>query len=168
MFDDVAPTLQLVLAEHAVKLPFGPTEFTQVNHRINEVLVRRVLRLLDPGPNDRVVDFFCGLGNFTLPLARRAARVVGIESSAPLLERAARAAAVNGLATRTQFLRQDLFDFKPADWSRLADEMGGIGCVVLDPPREGAVAIAQVLAHCEQAPRRLVYVSCNPATLARD
>jgi len=168
MCDDTAPTLQLVLAEHAVTLPFGPTEFTQVNHRINEVLVRRVLRLLDPGSNDRVVDFFCGLGNFTLPLARRAARVVGIEGSASLLERAARAAALNGLATHTRFLRRDLFEFKPADWSGLVDEMGGIGCVLLDPPREGAVAIAQVLAHCAQAPRRLVYVSCNPATLARD
>jgi 23S rRNA (uracil1939-C5)-methyltransferase len=164
-----APTeLQLVLAEHGVKLPFGPTDFTQVNHRINEVLVRRALRLLEPRPNDRVVDYFCGLGNFTLPLARRAAQVVGIEGSAPLLERAARAAAKNGLAARTRFERRDLFEYTPADWSALVEELRGIDLVLLDPPREGAIAVAQALAQTTRPPRRLVYVSCNPATLARD
>jgi hypothetical protein len=100
MRDDVATALQLALPEHGVSLPFGPTDFTQVNHRINEVLVGRALRLLAPRPTDQVVDFFCGLGNFTLPLARRAARAVGIEGNAPLLERAARAAEVNGLSAR--------------------------------------------------------------------
>jgi 23S rRNA (uracil1939-C5)-methyltransferase len=161
-------TLRLALPEHSVSLPFGPTDFTQVNHRINEVLVRRALRLLDPRADDRVVDFFCGLGNFTLPLARRAARVIGIEGSGALVERAARAAAENGLAGRIRFLRQDLFQFEPDDWSRIADAAGGVDGVLLDPPREGALAVARALAQARNPPRRMVYVSCNPATLARD
>jgi len=160
--------LQLPLAEHAISLPFAPTDFTQVNHRINEVLVRRVVRLLDPRADDRVVDFFCGLGNFTLPLARRCAEVLGIEGSAPLLERAARAATLNGLAARTRFSRRDLFEFTPEDWKELSRAMGRIGLVVLDPPREGAISVARALAQSAEPPRRLVYVSCNPATLARD
>jgi 23S rRNA (uracil1939-C5)-methyltransferase len=168
MNDRASTSLQLPLAEHAVNLPFAPTDFTQVNHRINEVLVRRVVRLLDPRADDRAVDFFCGLGNFTLPLARRAAQVLGIEGSAPLLERAARAASVNGLAARARFARRDLFEFKADDWEQLAGDMGTIGLVVLDPPREGAIAVAQALAGSARPPRRLVYVSCNPATLARD
>jgi 23S rRNA (uracil1939-C5)-methyltransferase len=168
MSDDPPPTLQLELAEHGVRLPFGPTDFTQVNHRINEVLIRRVVRLLDPRANDRVVDFFCGVGNFTLPLARRCAHVVGIEGSAPLVERATDAAAKNGLGARAHFLVRDLFEFQPADWNRSVAESGGIDLVLLDPPREGALAVAQALARSTQPPRRLVYVSCNPATLARD
>jgi len=161
-------TLQLPLPEHAVRLPFAPTDFTQVNHSVNEVLVRRVLRLLEPGAEDCVVDFFCGLGNFTLPLARRAAQVLGIEGNAALLERAAQAAATHGLAARASFSRRDLFVFTLADWRELTRMMGRIGLVVLDPPREGAIAVAQSLAQSTDAPRRLVYVSCNPATLARD
>jgi 23S rRNA (uracil1939-C5)-methyltransferase len=166
--DEAAPQLVLELAEHAVRLPFGPTDFTQVNHRVNEVLVRRVLRLLDPRPDDNVVDFFCGLGNFTLPLARRAAQVVGLEGSASLVERAGRAAAINDLAQRTRFVRRDLFAFEAADWDHLVRTTGKIGLVLVDPPREGALAVAQALAQTAQPPRRLVYVSCNPATLARD
>lgn len=168
MHDGTPTSLQLSLAEHAVRLPFAPTDFTQVNHRVNEVLVRRVVRLLDPRADDRVVDFYCGLGNFTLPLARRTAQVLGVEGSAQLLERAALAAARNGLAERARFLQRDLFGFNPDDWSELTRVMGGIGLVVVDPPREGALAVAQALAKAAQPPRRLVYVSCNPATLARD
>jgi 23S rRNA (uracil1939-C5)-methyltransferase len=168
MQEGTPTALQLPLPEHAVNLPFAPTDFTQVNHRINEVLVRRVLRLLEPRAEDRVVDFFCGLGNFTLPLARRAARVLGIEANASLLARAAQAAATHGLAGRALFSRRDLFTFTLADWSELTRAMGRIGLVVLDPPREGAIAVAQSLAQSTDAPRRLVYVSCNPATLARD
>jgi 23S rRNA (uracil1939-C5)-methyltransferase len=114
------------------------------------------------------VDFFCGLGNFTLPLARRSALVVGIEGSAGLVERATAAAALNGLAGRTRFLRRDLFKYQPADWEQLVRETGGVGLVLLDPPREGAIAVAQALVHAARPPRRLVYVSCSPATLARD
>ena len=168
MHSDVTPTLRLALPEHQVSLPFGPTDFTQVNHGINEILVRRALRLLAPLASDRVVDFFCGLGNFTLPLARRSAMVLGIEGSAPLVARAEQAAALNGLATRTRFLRRDLFAFERSDWEQLVAETGGIECVLLDPPREGAVAVARALAQSIRRPRRLLYVSCNPATLARD
>lgn len=168
MNDGVETSLQLVLPEHQVSIPFGPTDFTQVNHRINEILVRRALRLLDPQPGEHVVDFFCGLGNFTLPLARRSALVVGIEGAATLVARAEQAAHANGLAGRTTFKRRDLFAFEPADWQTLAAETGGIDKVLLDPPREGAVALARALAAASQRPRRVVYVSCNPATLARD
>jgi len=160
--------LDLALPEHEVVLPFLPTDFTQVNHQINEVLVRRALRMLAPGRADRVVDFFCGLGNFTLPLARRAASVIGIEGSAPLLERATQAASANGLGARIRFERRDLFEFTPADWERLVATMQGVDLVLLDPPREGALAVAQALAAAARPPRRAVYVSCNPATLARD
>ncbi|HEU0199094.1 MAG TPA: 23S rRNA (uracil(1939)-C(5))-methyltransferase RlmD, partial [Burkholderiaceae bacterium] len=159
-----AQQLYLDLPEHDVRLPFLPTDFTQVNHRINEVLVRRALRLLDPQPGERIVDFFCGLGNFTLPLARRGARVIGIEGSAELLRRAREAAALNGLATQVEFRQSDLFAWTAADW----DALGVVDAVLFDPPREGALAAARVLAGTRWPPRRLVYVSCNPATLARD
>ena len=163
-----AGPLQLALPEFGVALPFGPTDFTQVNHRINEVLVRRALQLLDPQPRERVADFFCGLGNFTLPLATRAARVVGLEGSAALVERATAAATANGLAGRIRFAARNLFDWTPADWEALQGSDGPIDAVLVDPPREGALAVAQALAGASRAPRRVVYVSCNPATLARD
>jgi 23S rRNA (uracil1939-C5)-methyltransferase len=139
-----------------------------VNHRINEVLVRRALRLLDPQPRERVADFFCGLGNFTLPLATRAARVVGLEGSAALVERATAAATANGLAGRTRFAARNLFEWTAADWEALQRSDGPIDAVLVDPPREGALAVAQALAGAVLQPRRVVYVSCNPATLARD
>jgi 23S rRNA (uracil1939-C5)-methyltransferase len=160
--------LYLGLPEHQVSIPFGPTDFTQVNHSMNQVLVGRAVRLLDLQPADRVVDFFCGLGNFTLPLARHCALAVGVEGSAALVARADKAAALNGLSGRARFLRRDLFAFEPDDWERLFDEAGGIERVVLDPPREGAIAVAQALTKTARRPARVVYVSCNPATLARD
>jgi 23S rRNA (uracil1939-C5)-methyltransferase len=163
-----ANSLSLALPEFGVTIPFAPTDFTQVNHGINEMLVRRALRLLDPGAGDTVVDFFCGLGNFTLPLATRARRVIGIEGHAGLVERARAAAEANGLAARTRFARRDLFEWTRADWQQLVAEHGPISRVLVDPPREGALAIARALATTEQAPQRVVYVSCNPATLARD
>ncbi|HYM47975.1 MAG TPA: 23S rRNA (uracil(1939)-C(5))-methyltransferase, partial [Burkholderiaceae bacterium] len=160
------------LPEFNVALPFSPTDFTQVNHRVNEVLVSRVARLLAPEPSDVIADFFCGLGNFTLPLATHAQKVVGLESSASLVERARVAAAGNGLTDRTQFETRNLFDFTLDDWRALADRHGPIDKALIDPPREGALALAQVLATAsiEQAkpPSRVVYVSCNVATLARD
>jgi 23S rRNA (uracil1939-C5)-methyltransferase len=161
-----ARLLRLELPEFGVSLPFGPTDFTQVNPALNEVLVRRAVRLLAPEPGDRVVDFFCGLGNFTLPLARHAAQVVGIEGSRSLVERARRAAAENGLADATRFLCRDLFEWRADDWDELAADR--VDRVLLDPPREGALAVVRALVAARHPPRRLVYVSCNPATLARD
>jgi len=160
--------LTLSLPEFGVRLPFGPTDFTQVNHQVNDLLVARAIRLLAPEPQDSVVDFFCGLGNFTLPLATRAQRVLGIEGSATLTRRAAAAARGNGLDQRVRFEVRNLFDWTEADWGALVSQGGPIDRVLIDPPREGAAAIAKALAATTTPPKRLVYVSCNPATLARD
>jgi len=163
-----ARELALRLPEFGVTLPFGPTDFTQVNHQINEVLVRRALRLLDLSSTDCAVDFFCGLGNFTLPLATRTARVIGFEVNAALVQRAARAAQANGLSATAGFRVRNLFEWTTAEWDALVASCGAVDRVLVDPPREGALAIARSLAATGQRPRRIVYVSCNPATLARD
>lgn len=165
---DQPQRLHLSLPEFGIELPFLPTDFTQVNHRINGVLVSRALRLLAPAPSDAVADFFCGLGNFTLPLATRARKVVGFEGSASLVERARTASVQNGLADRATFEACNLFEFKPDDWDALLGRHGAIDKVLIDPPREGALQLAQVLAAASRRPSRVVYVSCNPATLARD
>jgi 23S rRNA (uracil1939-C5)-methyltransferase len=163
-----AAELSLTLPEFGLALPFGPTDFTQVNHRINEVLVRVAVRLLDPQPGERVVDFFCGLGNFTLALARRCERVLGIEGSDELLQRAGAAAQRHGLAARASFATRNLFEWTRADWEGLTSGFGAVDKVLIDPPREGALAVAEALADARDGPHRIVYVSCNPATLARD
>jgi 23S rRNA (uracil1939-C5)-methyltransferase len=171
--DGKAARLAYRLPEFGLTMSFRPTDFTQVNHAINEALVSRALRLLDPAPGDVVIDWFCGLGNFTLPLATRASRVLGIEGSAALVERAAAAAAANGLAAKTSFIARNLFEL---DASGLA-AFGSADKWLVDPPREGAFAIVKALvdrldgaadATPWRPPERIVYVSCNPATLARD
>ncbi|MGZ5714431.1 MAG: 23S rRNA (uracil(1939)-C(5))-methyltransferase RlmD [Caldimonas sp.] len=169
--DGAASTLEYGLPEFAVRVPFRPTDFTQVNRDVNRILVARAVRLLAPEPNESVIDWFCGLGNFTLPLATRASSVLGIEGSAALVERAREAAELNGLAGRTRFAVGNLFELT-------AESLAEIGVAdrwLIDPPREGAFAIAKALAELAespapawQAPKRIVYVSCNPATLARD
>lgn len=161
-------SLSLSLPEFGITLPFAPTDFTQVNHRINEVLVRRALRLLDVGSQHRVVDFFCGLGNFTLPLATRALRVIGFEGSPALVQRAEQAARDNGLASNVEFRSCNLFEWTGADWDAVVEKLGGVERALIDPPREGALAIVRSLAAALVRPARIVYVSCNPATLARD
>ncbi|MDR0247456.1 MAG: 23S rRNA (uracil(1939)-C(5))-methyltransferase RlmD [Burkholderiales bacterium] len=154
------------LPEFAVTLPFAPTEFTQVNHDINRVLVRRALTLLDPQPDERIADFFCGLGNFTLPIARCGARVTGIEGSPALVRRAEQGAQRNGLMERCTFLCANLFEATPETLAPLLP----LDKILIDPPREGAVELVKALPHAgdENAVHRIVYVSCNPATLARD
>jgi 23S rRNA (uracil1939-C5)-methyltransferase len=154
-----------------VDMPFKPTDFTQVNPHINRVLVVRALGLLDSQPHERVIDWFCGLGNFTLPLATRAREVLGLEGSTVLVARARENAAANGLSARTRFEARNLFEIGAADLVAT----GPASCWLVDPPREGAFALAKALAdlHATPAagwvpPRRIVYVSCNPATLARD
>jgi 23S rRNA (uracil1939-C5)-methyltransferase len=165
---DAVP-LELALPEFDVRLPFLPADFTQVNHAVNEVLVRRALRLLDARPTDRVVDFFCGLGNFTLPLARRGEHVHGFEGSAALLGRAEQAARFNAIGN-VSFEARNLFEWTDADWQACIASLGRVDRVLIDPPREGALAVARSLAQAApaQRPARIVYVSCNPATLARD
>ena len=168
-FYPLEPELHYTLPEYQIRMPFKPTDFTQVNHQINRVLVHRALRLLAPASHERVLDLFCGLGNFTLPLARRARTVVGIEGSTALTERALANAQRNGVAERTEFACRNLFDITPDDIRAL----GAFERYLIDPPREGALAVSKALAELAQQgyeglPKRIVYVSCSPATLARD
>ncbi len=161
-----APALDYALPEFDVRVAFMPTDFTQVNHAVNRVLVRRALRLLDPLAGERIGDFFCGLGNFTLPIARSGAAVFGAEGSAGLVERARRNAVLNGLDGLCRFESGNLFD--PEVCARLLNVAGKLDKVLIDPPREGATELVKALWAAADAPRRIVYVSCDPATLARD
>ncbi len=157
--------LHYSLPEFDVHLAFRATDFTQVNPAINRVLVGRALRLLEIEPADRVADLFCGLGNFSLPIARLAREVVGIEGSKAMIERAAANARAHDLEAKTSFAVANLFEVDAAFF----DALGAFDKMLIDPPREGAIAVVNALVACgEAAPRRIVYVSCNPSTLARD
>jgi 23S rRNA (uracil1939-C5)-methyltransferase len=155
-----APELYYTLPQFDVRIAFGPTDFTQVNHAVNRLLVSRALALLDPRPGERIGDFFCGLGNFTLPIARSGAEVLGVEGSAALLARAQANAAANGLADRCRFAMANLFE--PEECARLP----ACDKALLDPPREGAIELVKSFG--AKQPSRIVYVACDPATLARD
>ena len=157
-----APPLTYALPEFGVELAFEPADFTQVNHAVNRVLVRRALQLLDPQPGERIADLFCGLGNFTLPIARSGAEVLGVEGSQALTLRGQESARANGLAGRVEFSVANLFQCTPESLARL----GRFDKMLIDPPREGAIEVVNALG--ADAPRRVVYVSCNPASLARD
>ncbi|MDB5887585.1 MAG: rRNA ((1939)-C(5))-methyltransferase RlmD [Rhodocyclales bacterium] len=159
---DESEFLHYTLPEFDLSLKFRPTDFTQVNVHINRLLIRRAMQLLDPQPGERIADLFCGLGNFTLPIARSGATAVGVEGSAALVQRAEENAAVNGLSERTEFQVSNLFEATPESLQAL----GPVDKILIDPPREGAIAVVNALN--ENSPRRIVYVSCNPATLARD
>ncbi len=157
------PALAYVLPEFDLRFPYSPTEFTQVNPAINRVLVRRAIGLLDPKPGERIADFFCGIGNFTLPLARRCGAAVGVEGSVALVDRAMENAAFNGLAGKATFHVANLFAATPES----LEALGPLDKILVDPPREGAIALVKALPG-DGPPRRIVYVSCNPATLGRD
>ncbi len=161
-YPESGPRLSYTLPEFDLELDFRPTDFTQVNHAVNRVLVRRALTLLDPQPGERIADLFCGLGNFTLPLARSGAQVVGVEGSAGLVERGRAAARDNGLEAAVDFQVANLFNATPQSLAAL----GRFDKMLIDPPREGAMEVVSALD--SHRPRRIVYVSCNPATLARD
>lgn len=156
------PPLTYALPEFDVQLEFRPTDFTQVNHAVNRILVRRALALLDPQPGERIADLFCGLGNFTLPIARSGAQVVGVEGSPALVERGRQSAAANGLNDRVGFTVANLFECT----AESLDALGHFDKMLIDPPREGAIEVVKSLG--DDSPRRIVYVSCDPATLARD
>jgi 23S rRNA (uracil1939-C5)-methyltransferase len=162
-----APALDYRLDEFDLVMPFRPTEFTQVNQDINAMLVRRAMRLLDPKPGERIADFFCGLGNFTLPIARKGASVLGIEGAAGLVARGIENAESNGLSENTEFRVADLFKMTPEAYAALCENGGAFDKLLIDPPRDGAIDLVKSLPD-EGAPRRIVYVSCSPATLARD
>ena len=157
------PGLAYTLPEFDVTMDFLPTDFTQVNVDINRLLIRRSMQLLDPQPGERIADLFCGLGNFSLPIARRGATVVGVEGSDTLVARARKNARRNGLAANSEFHAANLFE---ATEDSLA-ALGVLDKLLIDPPREGAIAVVKALS-AQQSPARIVYVSCNPATLARD
>jgi 23S rRNA (uracil1939-C5)-methyltransferase len=194
LLDEDVPQLSYSLPEFGIVMPFKPTDFTQVNPEINQVLVSRALRLLDVQPHERVIDWFCGLGNFTLPLATRAREVLGIEGSEVLVTRSRENFELNRAASQvrpalsaTTFVARNLFEMTPSMLIKdgVADKW------LVDPPREGAFELFKSLAAlhqqivtgvpCDDAgqqqslvmgdwtlPTRIVYVSCNPATLARD
>jgi 23S rRNA (uracil1939-C5)-methyltransferase len=190
LLDEGGPLLAYALPDFGITMPFKPTDFTQVNPHINRVLVSRALRLLAVEKTERVIDWFCGLGNFTLPLATQAREVLGIEGSETLVARSrenfeknrADPSALRSLCA-TEFVARNLFEMTPA--MLVAD--GSADKWLVDPPREGAFALAKAIADLHQArigaedapplppgaehwtpPKRIVYVSCNPATLARD
>ncbi|MBK9159993.1 MAG: 23S rRNA (uracil(1939)-C(5))-methyltransferase RlmD [Nitrosomonadales bacterium] len=172
-----APALSYSLPEFGITMPFAPAEFTQVNSDLNRLMVSRAVRLLDPQAGERIADFFCGLGNFTLPIARSGAQVLGIEGSDALVKRAAQNAAYNGLASDSprplagegpgeravEFMAMNLFEMSDAELVKL----GRFDKWLVDPPRDGAIELVKSITP-ETAPARIVYVSCNPATLARD
>jgi len=158
---DAAP-LAYSLPEFDLVLCFSPAEFTQVNYGVNRLLVRRAMSLLDPQLGERIADMFCGLGNFTLPIAKLGASVLGIEGSKELVARARTNAELNGLSMRTEFAVANLFEATAKGLSA----HGSFDKMLVDPPRDGALALINSLA--DNAPRRIVYVSCKPSTLARD
>lgn len=180
-------TLSYALPQFGINMPFKPTDFTQVNPHINQVLVARALRLLDVQKSERVIDWFCGLGNFTLPLATQAREVLGVEGSEELVARSRQnyalnkhSAIVNTALVATDFAVRNLFEITGAVLAAdgIAEKW------LMDPPREGAFALVKALVELVQQtegldtaseavktwqpPKRIVYVSCNPATLARD
>ena len=144
-----------------LRLVFSPRDFIQVNDGVNQLMVRTALEWLDIQPQDRVLDLFCGMGNFPLPLAKRAAQVVGVEGVPALVAKGQENAALNGLHNVT-FFHENLEE----DVTRQAWAKHGFDKVLLDPARAGAAGV--MLHIIKLAPRRVVYVSCNPATLARD
>ena len=182
MGDAAPPVLSYALTEFGIHMPFLPTDFTQVNPHINRVLVGRAVRLLQVQPQERVIDWFCGLGNFTLPLATQAREVLGIEGSEALVQRSGDNLAHNRALRShegasdlapTRFVARNLFEMTP----ELLCQDGVADKWLVDPPREGAFALVKALADLHQTPalrqgwtppERIVYVSCNPATLARD
>jgi 23S rRNA (uracil1939-C5)-methyltransferase len=155
------PPLTYAVDEGRAVIEFGPVDFIQVNREINASMVTAALELLQLTASDTALDLFCGLGNFTLPLARRARRVLGVEGDASLVAKAESNAARNGVGNAA-FVKENLFE--PAQFGPWAHERYDV--VLLDPPRAGAAALLTRMAHWR--PRRVVYISCHPGSLARD
>jgi len=153
--------LHYALPDYGLKLTFAPLDFVQVNARINQKMIAHALALLQPGGKDRVLDLFCGLGNFSLPIARHAARVCGVEGDTGLVERARANAAANGIANAEFYVGDLAGDVRGSAWARAEWDL-----MLLDPPRSGAEGLLQQLPG--ESVRRVVYVSCHPASLARD
>jgi len=154
--------LQYSLPEFNLTYPFKPNEFTQVNPQINQVMIRRAMQLLQPKANEKIADFFCGIGNFTLPIARSGGQVLGLEGLSNLVDRANESALLNNIGN-VSFGVADLFKMTPESLQAL----GFFDKWLIDPPRDGAFELVKAITE-KNRPRLIVYVSCNPATLARD
>lgn len=154
-------SLDFALPDFDLVLGFGASDFVQVNAELNRKMVAHAVELLAPAPTDRALDLFCGLGNFTLPLARRAAETIGVEGDPALIDRARDNARRNGIDNARFHVADLSVDPAGAPWLQ-----GGFERVLLDPPRSGAAAVLPSVAAAE--PVRIVYVSCHPASLARD
>jgi 23S rRNA (uracil1939-C5)-methyltransferase len=162
IYPDEAAVLKYSISDMSLTYEFGLSEFTQVNTDINSVLVRRAISMLDLKPTDRVADLFCGLGNFSLAIARSGASVVGLEANQELIDRATDNASRNELSKLCDFKVANLFtEGCPAYRS-----LKSIDKLLIDPPRDGAVELIKNIG--VDGPKKIVYVSCNPATLARD
>jgi 23S rRNA (uracil1939-C5)-methyltransferase len=165
--DSVAPLwpqdarLSFSVPAYDVELEFQPLDFIQVNAGMNRRMIDHALSLLDPQSTDRVLDLFCGLGNFTLPLARRAAHVTGVEGEAGLVRRAGENARRNGIENADFFSADLAADQRATPWAKAAWDL-----LLLDPPRSGAAEVLEYLP--KRGVRRVVYVACHPGSLARD
>ena len=149
------------LPEFGLRMAFHPTDFTQVNGDINRRMISHALTLLDLQPDDVVLDLFCGLGNFTLPIATRCARVVGVEGSDEMVRRGTENAAANAIGNAAFHSANLCVDFDESTWAQPCYDK-----ILLDPPRSGAIEIIPRIAAFRAS--KIVYISCNPATLARD
>ncbi len=158
--DDV-DRLYYYLSDFGLRMAFHPTDFTQVNGDINRRMISQALTLLDLQPGDVVLDLFCGLGNFTLPMATRSARVVGVEGSDEMVRRGSENAAANGITNASFYCANLCVDFDESSWAAPVYSK-----ILLDPPRSGAIEIIPRIAAFRAS--KIVYISCNPATLARD
>lgn len=163
LYPTEAPKLSYEIKRFAIEMPYYPSEFTQVNPVINEDMVGLALDLLAPQEHEVIADFFCGIGNFTLPIARHAKQVVGIEGADVLVKRAKQNAEYNGLGDKVAYQVCNLFTINE-QWVK---DLGNFDKWLIDPPRDGAFELVKAITP-ESAPKLIVYVSCNPATLARD
>lgn len=160
-----AAELTYLLPEFSLELNFRPTEFTQVNHAVNRLMVRRAMDLLAPQAGEDIADLFCGLGNFSLPIARYGANVIGVEGSESLVQRASDNAIRNGLAHAARFFAADLY----TDQEAAMRKVPAVTKMLIDPPRDGALEVCKLLGRdLRPELKRIVYVACSPGTLARD
>ena len=159
--EDGHPWLHYSLPAYSLEMRFHPTDFTQVNHTANQQMIKQALTLLDLQPHETVLDLFCGLGNFTLPMARFAHSVTGVEGSLEMVKRARENATLNGLKNTAFFLSNLMKPDPGTSWLQHAYD-----CLLLDPPRTGAREILPFVKQIDA--KKIIYISCNPATLARD
>ena len=161
--ENLSEKLSYMINNFTVEMPYYPSEFTQVNPYINELMLIQAIKLLELSSNDLVFDFFCGIGNFTLPIAKIVSKVIGIEGSDLLVKRAKENALFNNLASNVEYRVANLFEIDSV-W---LENLGVAHKWLIDPPRDGAMNLLQAMTP-KVMPKIIIYVSCNMATLARD